>query len=315
MENKPLVSVIIPVYNEADNIPIFFATLSKVLSPLAAKYDWEIIFVDDGSRDASVAELRRLTDSRVRIVEFSRNFGKEAALSAGLNQARGNAAIMVDADLQHPLELIPEFLKKWEAGAEVVVGIRKTNRRAGLVKRLGSCVFYKIMRRISAVQIKPNETDFRLVDREVIDAFNGLTETGRMTRALINWLGFKRDYIYFEANDRTNGRAGYGFSKLVALALNSFISLSLLPLKLAGYLGVFIVLAVGLFGFYVFIGKYIFNWAFPSSFSGSAQLALLITFLVGVILSSLGLVALYVAQIHNEILARPLYIIRRKKDR
>ncbi len=267
MENKPLVSVIIPVYNEAENIPIFFTTLMKVLLPLADKYDWEIIFVDDGSRDSSVAELRKLTDSRVRIVEFSRNFGKEAALSAGLNQARGASAIMIDADLQHPVELIPEFLKKWEAGAEVVVGIRKTNRRAGVVKRVGSCVFYKIMRRISAVEIKPNETDFRLVDREVIDAFNRLTETGRMTRALINWLGFKRDYIYFEANDRTNGRAGYGFSKLVALALNSFISLSLLPLKLAGYLGVFIVLAVGIFGFYVLIGKYIFEWAFPSFFS------------------------------------------------
>lgn len=314
MENKPLISVIIPVYNEAENIPIFFASLSKVLSPLAAKYDWEIIFVDDGSTDASGAQLRKLADSRVRVLEFSRNFGKEAALSAGLNQARGAAAIMIDADLQHPVELIPEFIKKWEAGAEVVVGIRKTNRRAGIVKRAGSCVFYKIMRRISAVQIKPNETDFRLVDREVIDAFNRLTETGRMTRALINWLGFKRDYIYFEANDRTNGRAGYSFSKLVALALNSFVSLSLLPLKMAGYLGVFIVLGVGIFGFYVFIGKYIFEWAFPSSFSGSAQLALLITFLVGVILSSLGLVALYVAQIHNEILGRPLYIIRRKKE-
>ena len=314
MENKPLISVIIPVYNEAENIPIFFSSLAQVLSPLAAKYDWEIIFVDDGSTDASGAQLRKLADSRVRVLEFSRNFGKEAALSAGLNQARGAAAIMIDADLQHPVELIPEFIKKWEAGAEVVVGIRKTNRRAGLVKRLGSSLFYKIMRRISAVQIKPNETDFRLVDREVIDAFNRLTETGRMTRALINWLGFKRDYIYFEANDRTNGRAGYSFSKLVALALNSFVSLSLLPLKMAGYLGVFIVLGVGIFGFYVFIGKYIFEWAFPSSFSGSAQLALLITFLVGVILSSLGLVALYVAQIHNEILGRPLYIIRRKKE-
>jgi len=314
MENKPLISVIIPVYNEAENIPIFFSSLAQVLSPLAAKYDWEIIFVDDGSTDASVAQLRKLADSRVRVLEFSRNFGKEAALSAGLNQARGAAAIMIDADLQHPVELISEFIKKWEAGAEVVVGIRKTNRRAGIVKRAGSCVFYKIMRRISAVQIKPNETDFRLVDREVIDAFNRLTETGRMTRALINWLGFKRDYIYFEANDRTNGRAGYSFSKLVALALNSFVSLSLLPLKMAGYLGVFIVLGVGIFGFYVFIGKYIFEWAFPSSFSGSAQLALLITFLVGVILSSLGLVALYVAQIHNEILGRPLYIIRRKKE-
>ena len=276
-------------------------------------YDWEMIFVDDGSADASTAELQKIASEQVQIIELSRNFGKEAALSAGLKQAKGDAAIMIDSDFQHPMELIPEFIAKWEAGADVVVGIRKTNKKAGLVKRAGSFIFYKIIRCISKVNITPNATDYRLVSREVIKAFNKLSESNRMTRALIDWLGFKRDYIYFEANERTNGHARYSIFKLFGLAVNSFVSLSLLPLKLAGYLGLLIVVTVGPFGLYLLIGKYIFASAFASSFSGPAQLAFLITFLVGIMLSSLGLMALYIAHIHNEVLNRPLYVIRERK--
>ncbi|MCX6794936.1 MAG: glycosyltransferase family 2 protein [Candidatus Falkowbacteria bacterium] len=212
MREKPIISIVIPIYNEAENIPRFFRSLAQVLSGLEEKYEWEIIFIDDGSCDSSAEELRKLNDGRIQVLEFSRNFGKEAALSAGLNQARGEAALMIDADFQHPLELIPEFIAKWEAGAEVVIGIRKRNKKAGLIKNAGSFIFYRIIRRISTVDIIPNETDFRLVGREVIDAFNRLGESKRMTRALIDWLGFRRDYLYFEAPERTNGRAGYNFS-------------------------------------------------------------------------------------------------------
>ena len=166
------------------------------------------------------------------MVSFSRNFGKEAALTAGLNLASGNAAIMIDSDFQHPIELIPEFITKWEAGTEVIIGIRKTNKKAGFIKRTGSFIFYKIIHKISAVNITPNETDFRLVDREVINAFKRLKETNRMTRALIDWLGFKRDFIYFEARERTNGCARYSLIKLTGLAVNSFVSLSLMPLQI-----------------------------------------------------------------------------------
>ena len=313
MGNQPLISIIVPIYNEAANIPQFFWSLQQILKPLEEKYNFELIYIDDGSSDSSVLELRKIASDRVRVLEFSRNFGKEAALSAGLKQAKGEAAIMIDADFQHPMELIPEFIAKWEAGFEVVVGIRSTNHKAGFVKRAGSFIFYKVIRSISAVKITPNETDFRLVDREVINAFNKLSENNRMTRALIDWLGFKRDYIYFKANPRTGGSAGYNIFKLIGLAVNSFVSLSLVPLRLAGYLGVFITLLSGSFGFYILIGKYIFGWPFASSFSGPAQLAFLITFLVGIILSSLGLVALYIAHIHDEVLRRPLYILREKK--
>lgn len=313
MGNKPLISIIIPIYNEAANIPQFFVALQKVLSGLEEKYDWEMIYVDDGSADNSVAELHKIASDQVRIIEFSRNFGKEAALTAGLNLARGEAAIMIDADFQHPMELIPDFITKWAAGAEVVVGIRSTNKKAGLIKRAGSFVFYKIIHSISKVNITPNATDFRLVDREVINAFKKLHETNRMTRALIDWLGFKRDYIYFEAYERTNGSARYSLMKLMGLAVNSFVSLSLMPLRLAGYLGILIIVTVGPFGLYVLIGKYIFNWAYATNFSGPAQLAFLITFLIGIVLCSLGLVALYIAHIHNEVLRRPLYIVRENK--
>src|SRR5680860_529555 len=313
MENKPLISIIVPIYNEAENISEFFVSLRKILTGLAEKYDWKIIFIDDGSSDSSAVELNKIIDNRVQVIEFSRNFGKESALSAGLAQAQGEVAIMIDADFQHPMELIPEFIRKWEAGAEVVIGIRNSNKKAGWVKRAGSFLFYKIISRISSVEIIRNETDFRLLSREVIDAFNRLTEDNRMTRALIDWLGFKRDYVYFEANERMNGHAAYNIYKLISLALNSFVSLSLLPLRLAGYLGILIIFTVGPFGLYVLLGKYIFDWHYAASFSGPAQLALLITFLVGVILISLGLVALYVAHIHREVLRRPLYVIRKRK--
>ena len=292
----------------------FYDEIVDILKRLNRFY--EIIFINDGSSDASQIELEKLAaaDDHVRILEFSRNFGKEAALTAGLNHCRGQVAVMIDADRQHPAEKIPEFVAKWEAGAEVVVGVRNGNGKASFVKRCGSFLFYKIMAGISEVSLVPNSTDFRLLDRQVIDEFNKFAERHRMTRALISWLGFKRDYVYFEARPRQNGRASYSFKKLVSLAFNSFISLSLIPLKWAGYLGLLIIFTVGPFGLYILLGKYIWTWDYAVSFSGPAQLALLITFLVGIVLCSLGLVALYIAHIHEEVLGRPLYVIRKRRE-
>ena len=163
------------------------------------------------------------------------------------------------------------------------------------------------------IKIIPNATDFRLLDKIVVEQFNRFSETNRMTRALIDWLGFKRDYIYFDANKRVNGNASYSFWKLFKLAINSFISLSLLPLKLAGNLGFVITLVSGIAGLYILLGKYFFHWNFASTFSDSENLAILILFLVGIILISIGLMALYVANIHSEVIDRPMYVIRKKK--
>jgi dolichol-phosphate mannosyltransferase len=310
-----LISIIIPAHNEEKNIPLVYAELQKVSKSLADKYVFEVLFVNDGSGDGTIREIEKLADAdqNVKYIDFSRNFGKEVATTAALNNCQGDACIILDADLQHPVELIPEFVKKWEQGAEVVVGIRNKNKSVGLMKKIGSKIFYKIINRIAEVKVIPNATDFRLLDRVVIDEFNRFTETNRMTRALIDWLGFKRDFIYFNANERINGDASYSFWKLFKLALNSFVSLSLLPLKLAGNLGMAITFVSGIAGLYILLGKYFFHWRFASTFSDAENLAILILFLVGIILVSIGLMALYIANIHSEVINRPMYVIRKKR--
>ena len=312
---KKLISIIIPVYNEEKNISLLYAELVKVWKELENDYDREIIFVDDGSEDDSIKEIEKLAnkDDKVKYLQFSRNFGKELAITAGLREAKGNAAIMIDADLQHPAELIPRFIEKWEEGAEVVVGVRKKNKREGLVKKIGSFLFYKIINAIAEIKVTPNATDFRLLDRIVINEFNRFTEKNRMSRALVDWLGFKRDYIYFNANARMDGKAGYSTLKLIKLALSGFVSLSLVPLKIAGYLGIVIVIFSGSLGLFIFIEKYVLGDPWNMGFSYPSILAVINLFLIGVVLSCLGLIALYIANIHREVINRPMYVIRSKK--
>jgi len=310
-----LISIIIPAHNEEKNIRPMHEKLLELFRTLENKYAFEIMFVNDGSSDNTLLEIEKLASENpaVKYLDFTRNFGKEIATTAGLNNCHGDACIMIDADLQHPIELIPEFLKKWERGFSVVVGVRKKRKSDSWLKILGSKLFYKILNKITDFEVMPNATDFRLLDREVINEFNRFTEKNRMTRALIDWLGFNRAYIYFDANDRLNGSASYSFWKLTRLALNSFVSLSLLPLKLASYLGLFITLFSGIMGIYILMGKYFFHWQFASTFSDAENLAIFIVFLVGIILISVGLLALYIANIHQEVIKRPAYVIKKKR--
>ena len=307
---KKLISLVVPIYNEEKNIPVFYAKAKEVFGAL--EYDYEFIFVNDGSRDQSLSELQKLKekDEKVKVIDFSRNFGKEIATTAGINHCQGEACIMIDADLQHPMEKIPEFLAKWEEGAEVVVGIREKNQGEGMTKKMGSYFFYKIINRISDMEIVSRATDFRLLDRTVIDDFNKFSEKNRMTRALIDWLGFRREYIPFVANERLHGTASYSFWKLVRLAFNSMVSFSLFPLKLAGYLGIIITIISGLLGMFMFITNYVTG---TLDFSGAAILAVIILFLIGIVLICLGLIALYIANIHAEVINRPMYVIRNSK--
>ena len=245
---QKLISVVVPIYNEEQNIPPLYNELTRVFaSDNPQDFEREYIFVDDGSRDASAALLENMaeSDSRVKYVQFSRNFGKEFALSAGLDAAEGDAVIMIDADLQHPVEIIPDFIDRWLCGAEVVIGVRRINSGEGWLKRYGSKIFYKIMDAIGETKITPQATDFRLLDKKVVCAFRSFTEHNRMTRGLIDWLGFKREYIFFDARPRQNGKACYDANKLFHLAFATIISHSLLPLKLAGYLGAFILVIFG----------------------------------------------------------------------
>jgi len=305
------ISIIIPVYNEETAVVPFFEELQKYLS--YPKITFEVIFIDDGSIDDTKSKLEEIAqnDSRVKIISFSRNFGKESATTAGYFTAKGAAVIAIDSDLQHPPHLIPNFIEKWRAGNEVVIGVRTNNASDSLFKRISSYVYYKIINSISETKIVPKATDFRLVDRQVVDVLNTLTERNRMTRSLIDWLGFKRDYIYFEAPERQHGTASYNTWKLIKLATESFISHSLIPLRLAGYLGIFITFFAGILGLVMIADRFIFSSSL--NFSGPAILANIILFLVGIVLISLGLFSFYIGQIYRETQNRPLYVVRSEK--
>jgi dolichol-phosphate mannosyltransferase len=312
---QPLISVVIPCYNEGGNLPRLYQALKSVFSSLGPRYNTEFLFVDDGSEDNSVAEIERLmgVDPQVKLISFSRNFGKEIAMTAGIRYAKGTAIITLDADLQHPPELVPLFLEKWQNGAEVVIGVRKKNKNYTFLKRCGSAVYYRLMQAISGTMTVPRGTDFRLIDRTVADAFNDFTEHQRNTRALIDWLGFRREYIEFDIDERAGGEASYSLGKLFHLAVYSFVSHSLFPLRIAGYLGGFITLFSGLLGIAVFFERYTFHDALGWAVSGSAQLSIINAFLIGIVLMCLGLVALYIENIQSETINRPLYVVRKKR--
>jgi len=307
-----IISIIVPVHNEEDSIKLLYSELKEVFSELS--YGYEIMFINDGSTDGSqhIIDILAKTDAWVKSIEFSRNFGKEAATSAGMHHATGNAVIAIDADLQHPTALIPQFVEAWENGADVVIGLRTKSEGKSFFKKLGSYSYYKIMNAISETPIQPRATDFRLIDRKVVDEFNKLTEHDRMTRGLIDWLGFRRVFVEFTAADRSVGTPSYSYIKLIKLAVSSAIAHSLMPLKFAGYLGMLITFVSFFAGLAIFTQRYIFNDALGWSVSGTAQLGILMIFFIGIILICLGLVALYIGNIHKEVHGRPLYVIRKK---
>ena len=309
------ISIVVPVYNEAANIPQLYERLQQVLA--SAAYTYEVIVVDDGSDDESAALLSTLSarDPHLRVLEFTRNFGKEAATTAGVQACRGDACIIIDADLQHPVERIPDFLSAWEAGAEVVIGVRDYTIGEKIIKRLGSRLFYRIMSMIADTNMTPRATDYRLLDRLVIDAFCRLTERNRMTRGLVDWLGFKKTFIHFTAPDRVNGRPAYSFLRLTRLAMSTFVAHSLFPLKVTGYLGIGIVLLSGPLGIFILVENYLFHDPWQLHFSGTTTLAVLNVFLSGIVLMSLGLIALYIANIYAEVANRPLYVLRQKRPK
>lgn len=303
------ISIVVPVYNEAKNVPLLYEEVKKHTADL--DYKFEMIFVDDGSADNSAAVIKELQakDKNVRFVELARNFGKEAATSAGLHRANGDAALMIDADMQMPPSLIGKFVKQWEEGSDIVIGVF-SHRSMSFIRRTGARIFYRIMGKIAHTKIKPHATDYRLLDRKVVDVFKKLTEQNRITRGLIDWMGFKRNYIYFNQLPREHGAPTYSMKKLVDLAVNSFITYSLFPLKFAGFLGIVILIVSIPGGLFLFVERYVLNDPFNWGINGTTMLAALTLFLVGVILACLGLISLYIGHIHAEVKNRPLYVVR-----
>ncbi|MDZ7611479.1 MAG: glycosyltransferase family 2 protein [Candidatus Moranbacteria bacterium] len=304
-----MISIVIPIFNEEKNVRPLFERLKAVFDKQSIK--WELIFVDDGSQDGSVMEISGLAkkNKNVKAVFFSRNFGKEVALSAGCRYARGEAVITMDGDLQHPPELIPEILEKWRNGGEVVYTVRKENQGAGALKKLTSGIYWWLFGKISTLDSEPHSTDFRLMDRRVVDEINRFSERGRIFRGIVDWTGFKREKMEFSAEQRRNEKAGYSYKKLFHLGVNSLTAFSLLPLKVAGFLGVLITSVSSL----LFIVMIIVRWFIePKFFSSLSFVVVINTVLIGIVLSCLGMIALYIARIHDEVTGRPLYIVRKK---
>ena len=306
------ISLIIPVYNESANLKWHAKKIDDFFSTI--KCAKEIIYIDDGSRDDSWDVLKNMSESDPDVVciRFSRNFGKEAATTAGLGACSGDAAIMIDADGQHPIEVVKDFIEKWQMGAQVVVGVRSSNKKEGAVKKYGSVLFSKLSRMISRQDTKPGATDFRLLDRKVIDAFNSLTERNRITRGLIDWLGFQREYVYFAANERHAGQAAYGFRKLLKLAVHAFVSQSTKPLQVTGLLGSIVMALSGSLGLFIVVQDFLLGDPLELNITGTAALAVFLTFMLGLVLICQWLLALYIESIHNETQNRPLYVIDEK---
>jgi dolichol-phosphate mannosyltransferase len=308
---RKVIALIVPVYNEGENLSPLLNKIEEAFKAIEG-HEWRLCFVDDGSTDSSWQQIKELTqfDERVSGVTLSRNFGKEMALTAGIENFQGmDAVICMDADLQHPPDKLPEMIRMWENGSEIVVGIRQSVADYSLIKRIGSTCFYRLLKWVSDVDIPPNSTDFRLLDSKVVDTLCKFSERTRMFRGLIDWMGYKKDFLYFDAPARSNsGKPAYSLRKLFRLALNSITSFSLLPLRLTGYLGVLVSFLASVLLLYMIVSDILF----AQLYTPQAYLIVFITFLVGIILCALGLMSMYIGHIHTEAVGRPLYIVRKR---
>lgn len=309
-ENIKLLSIIIPVFNELENLQWHH---DKIVSFFKKRnQSFEIIYVDDGSSDGSLELIRKIqsdSPNNTKFISLSRNFGKEAATSAGLSVVGGDAAIIMDSDGQHPIEMVANFIDLWHEGFDVVVGIRSSNTGEGVLKKYGSKLFYKVLKFIGGKNVVAGTTDFRLIDKKVVDEFNKLTERNRVTRNLLDWLGYKRAEVSFEANERHAGTATYSFRKLFKLAVDGIVSHSTRPLKLIAALGFIISVISAFSGIILAIQEYALDDPLNLSISGAGLLAIFVTFLVGIVLVCQGLLALYIESVYYETQNRPLFII------
>lgn len=308
------ISIVTPIFCEQDNIQRYYDVVTAVISTLP-DYDWTLLFVDDGSSDQSVAMVRALIeqDDRVGLLGFSRNFGKEAALTAGVVESlHADAIITIDADLQHPPEIIPDMVKLWEDGYPVVATIRKSVESHSMLRQLGSSLYYSIMEKVGGHHVIRKSTDFRLIDRRVAEEFARLSERIHMYRGSIDWLGFKTAHYDFDAGERFAGEARYSYAKLFSLAINSITSFSLWPLKITGYLGIMIAF-VSMALLLVCIGLNLYNGIW--FISPIALFVVFNTFLVGLLMICLGLIALYIGNINNEVIRRPNYVIANRNGK
>ena len=302
----PKYSLIIPIYNEEETIPELYRRVSDVMDSLDDSV--ELILINDGSRDRSLNLMRELQerDARVCYISFARNFGHQAAVTAGLNFARGQVIVVLDADLQDPPELIPKMIESWQAGYHVVYAQRTKRKKESWFKRLTAYVFYRLLRRLADVDIPADTGDFCLMDRQVVDLLNSMPERNRYIRGLRAWIGFRQTAVKFERDPRFAGEVKYTFKKSLALAINSLVSFSKIPLRISTYLGLFSALIA------LLMALLVLYWRLQqpdSPVTGLATILIAVFFLGSVQLISVGILGEYIGRIYEEVKGRPAYTI------
>lgn len=303
-------SCVVPAYNEQENLAQFIHALVPAVQALTA--DFEIIIVNDGSRDGTHDVAMQLVEQGlpVRYLALSRNYGKEAALSAGIDHARGNAVVLIDADFQHPLEMLPEMHSLWQSGYEMVYGVIADRAAESGAKRLGTDVFYKIMNSGGSVKVPPNAGDFRWMDRKVVDALKALPERNRFMKGLYAWVGFKTAALPFVPKDRAAGESSFNLKRLGALALLGLTSFTTLPLRVWSVIGGAVALIALAYGAWITLDTLLFG----ADLAGWPTLAAGIMLFSGVQLMSIGILGEYIGRIYDEVKQRPAYLIARDED-
>lgn len=303
----PTLSVVLPCFNERENLERLYQRLTPLLEKIARSF--EVIVVDDGSTDGCGEMLDALNrqDPRFKVIRFSRNFGHQAALSAGLDASAGAAVVLMDCDLQDPPEVIESFVERWRNGSEVVYGVRR-RRKEGLLRRAGYAAFYRSMRLVAQIEVPLDAGDFCLLDRKVVEALKRLPESHRFLRGLRAWVGFRQVGVEYERQSRHAGEPKYTLGKLIRLAVSGYVGFSTVPLRVASWLGL-VVAAVG-FGIAVWaVGTKILGIPSPRGWASSMAVML---FLGGIQLLVLGVMGEYLGRVYDEVRARPSYVIRER---
>jgi glycosyltransferase involved in cell wall biosynthesis len=303
-----LVTVLMPCFNEEQSLPLLYQTLNNVIDTIT-DYEFEYLFINDGSKDHTLDILRTLyeQDSRVCYVDLSRNFGKENAMLAGFDYAKGDAVIIMDADLQHPPTLIPEMLALWNNGeVQDVYAKRRVRGKESWMRKTLSLLYHKLLANATRFEILQNVGDFRLLDRQAIEALRKLRETERYTKGMYCWIGFQKKELLFDQQDRVAGDSKWNFSSLVNLAIEGVTSFTTAPLRIAGYVGIATALGSFLYALYYFVKTLIVG----DPVAGFPTLIIVILFLGGIQLLALGILGEYVGRIFNEVKRRPVYLAK-----
>lgn len=308
--SRPVLSLIVPVHNEEEAIDTFVSRVTEVLAAVddPVSGDFEILFVDDGSTDSTLDRIRlaRASNPHVRAISFSRNFGKEAALSAGLDHARGSAVVPMDVDLQDPPEVLPEMIKRWREGFDVVCGIRQDRETDSLPKRLTADLYYRAHNWLSEDKIPEHAGDFRLLDRKVVEVVRALPERNRFMKGLFAWAGFRQAYVPYRRAARNIGQTKFNYWRLWRFAIDGITSASTVPLRMWSYLGVIVALLAISFAVILVFRTLVWGTEVP----GYASLMVAVLFFGGLQLLSLGILGEYVGRVLIESKQRPLYVVR-----